>query len=99
MRAVRFRLRLRTGLILVGVMAIPLSFANNATRRFRYCWRQQAIFASHEQKFWAIASNNKRVVHAEEAAVAYGGRKWLYRWESLRFWEPYELIESHPYNR
>ena len=99
MRAVRFRLRLRTGLMLVAVLAIPLSFANNATRRFRYCWRQQAIFASHEQKFWAIASSNKRVVHAEEAAVAYGGRKWLYRWESLRFWEPYELIESQPYNR
>jgi hypothetical protein len=99
MRPVRFRLRLRTGLMLVAVLAIPFSFANNATRRFRYCWRQQAIFASDEQKFWAIASSNKRVVHAEEAAVAYRGRKWQYRREALRFWEPYELIESQPYSR
>ena len=40
-----------------------------------------------------------RPVHAEEAAIAYRRRKWLYRWEALRFWEPYELIESQPSNR
>ena len=42
---------------------------------------------------------NNRVVHAEEAAVESGHRKWRYRWEAFRFWEPYELIESEPYRR
>lgn len=100
MRSARFRLRLRTGLMLVAILAIPLSFANNATRRFQFCWQQQAMFAATEQRMWAMASRPKNPpVHAEEAAAAYRWRKWRYRWEALRFWEPSELIESEPYNR
>ena len=96
MRSARFRLRLRTGLVLVAFLAIPLSFARNATRRFQFCWQQQAMFAAIEQRLGAMGT---RAVHAEEAAVAYRWRKWRYRWEALRFWEPSELVESEPCNR
>ena len=102
MRSARFRLRLRTGLVLVAFLAIPLSFARNATRRFQFCWQQQAMFAAIEQRLGAMGTRavhaeSTRAVHAEEAA--YRWRKWRYRWESLRFWEPSELIESEPWNR
>lgn len=87
--------------MLVAILALPLSFANNAARRFRFCWQQQAMFATHEQRAWTMATwpKSRRPVHAKEAAIAYRRRKWLYRWEALRFWEPSELIESEPYNR
>ena len=100
MRSARFRLRLLTGLMVVAILALPLSFANNAARRFRFCWQQQAMFSAVEQGMWTMASRPKnRPVHAEEAAIAYHRRKWVYRWEALRFWEPSELIESEPCNR
>jgi hypothetical protein len=101
MRRASFRMRLRTGFMLVAVLAIPLSFANNAIRRFQFCWQQQAMFAEHEQSAWTMASRppKNRPDHAEESAIACGRRKWQYLWEALRFWEPYELIESEPYNR
>jgi hypothetical protein len=87
-------------MLLVAALAIPLSLASNATRRFQFCWEQQAKFASQERRMWANASRRtKRAVHAREAAIAYSHRKWRYRWEAFRFWEPYELIESEPYNR
>ncbi len=96
----RLRLRLRTGLLVVAMLAIPLSFANNAIRRFRFCWRQQAQFAAIEQGAWTLAARpGNRAVHAEDAAIAYRQRKWIYRWEAIRFWEPAELIESEPYHR
>ena len=96
MRSARFRLRLSTGLVLVAFLAIPLSFARNATRRFQFCWQQQAMFAAIEQRMRAMGT---RSVYAVEAAAAYRWRKWRYRWEALRFWEPSELVESEPYNR
>jgi hypothetical protein len=93
-------MRLRTVLLMVAALAVPFSFAGNATRRFQYCWERQGMFSAFEQRMWAAASRpNNRVTHAEEAAIAYGRRKWRYRWEAFRFWEPHELIESEPYNR
>jgi hypothetical protein len=93
-------MQLRTGLMLLAALALPLSFARNATHRFRFCWQQQAMFAAQEQRMWAMTSWPKnRPVHAEEAANDSRRRKWRYRWEALRFWEPSELIESEPYNR
>jgi hypothetical protein len=86
--------------MLMAILAIPFSFTNNAARRLRFCWEQQARFAAVEQRMWAMASWPKnRPVHAEESAVEYRRRKWRYRWEAVRFWEPSELIESEPYNR
>jgi hypothetical protein len=95
MRRDRFRMKLRTVLFVVAASAVVFSFAGSATRRWSFCWRQQAMFARFERQMLAIAARpNNRVVHAGEAAIAYGHRKWRYRWEAFRFWEPYELIES-----
>jgi len=107
MGSARFRLRLSTGLVLVAFLAIPLSFARNATRRVQFCWQQQAVFAAIEQRMRALGTRSVYAgvaapsvrKYAVEAAAAYRWRKWRYRWEALRFWEPSELVESEPYNR
>ena len=99
MRLPRFRLRLRTQLAVIAILAVLFSFGGNATRRWDFCWKRQAMFARIEQQCLVTASRpNNRVEHAKQAAEDYGTRKWRYRWAVLYFWEPAELIESQEYN-
>jgi hypothetical protein len=103
MRLRRINLRLRTGLILVAVSAVPLSYADWARRRWAYCWMRQAQYAAEEARCVGEAAaavgrppirNYSDAVGWREIAESFRHKKWKWRLETLRFWEPPELAEA-----
>jgi hypothetical protein len=99
MRLPRIRLRLRTQLALIALLAIALSYADQARRRWVYCWAQERRWASYERTHLKLASL-PNPPNPEFRRLALGcankGREMRLscRWAAFRFWEPPELAES-----
>jgi hypothetical protein len=103
MRLPRIRLRLRTQLALIALLAIALSYADQARRRWVYCWAQEKAWASYEQTHLKLASlPNPPNPEFRRVCIecANKGRRMrlAFRWAAFRFWEPPELAESETGN-
>src|SRR4051812_19809514 len=96
MRLPKVRFKLRTVLAIVAVLAVVLSFAGPAKRRWNYCWMREEAYASFEAQYRAKASIPGSQYREEYLRLAERNRryKWMWRREAFRFWEPPEMGET-----
>ena len=94
------RLRIRTSMLIVAVIALILSYANQAVKRFEYCWLHQQMCRNSEAIVRGQLSSEmakhlpldeavrQHILSCTKEIKYYNDLKWCYRIEAFLFWKP-----------